>query len=106
MKIFGGGFGMRWIIALVFGLALSGCMTPEQQQEMNISTCEGYGFKPGTNDFARCMQNENLAAQERAAAAADAFAQGFNAGWTPPRQTTSTTTQCRQWGNNVRCRTY
>lgn len=53
-------------IACVIGvsLMLSACMSPEEHQAMLQQKCSGYGFTPGTNAYAECMQRQdNLEAQ-------------------------------------------
>jgi len=42
-------------------LALASCVTPEELRRQDEATCAGYGFHPGTNDFATCLQKESLA---------------------------------------------
>lgn len=44
-------------IILIAGLVtmLSGCLSPQQIRQQQAQTCAGYGFKPGTNQFAQCM---------------------------------------------------
>jgi hypothetical protein len=51
-------------IALVLGAilaALGACVSAEEIRAQDMATCAGYGFHPGTPDFAGCMQRENLA---------------------------------------------
>ncbi|WP_455871809.1 hypothetical protein [Serratia proteamaculans] len=36
---------------------LSGCVSPAEQVSMDRSQCTGFGFTPGTDAFAQCMQN-------------------------------------------------
>jgi hypothetical protein len=58
---------VRRLVALAsaFGLLAlqAGCMTPEQIRQHDEATCAGYGFKPGTDAFAGCLQREVLARQ-------------------------------------------
>ncbi len=44
-------------IILIAGLVtmLSGCLSPQQIRQQQAQTCAGYGFKPGTNQFAQCL---------------------------------------------------
>ena len=51
----------RALIALVALAGLAGCTTPEQFRQDDEAQCRGYGFKPGTTDFATCLQRESLA---------------------------------------------
>jgi hypothetical protein len=56
---------LRRILAFVlaiFALALAAsCVSPEELRHEDEAACAGYGFKPGTNDFANCLQRESLA---------------------------------------------
>ena len=47
--------------ALIAVLLLGGCATPQELRQGDEAQCQGYGFKPGTNDFALCLQRESLA---------------------------------------------
>jgi membrane-bound lytic murein transglycosylase len=70
----------KYVLALMFVIGsslLTGCLSPEQirannlraqqqaqaerQMQMNAisNQCDGYGFKKGTPDFARCVQQES-----------------------------------------------
>ncbi len=40
---------------------LDGCVSPEELRRQDEATCAGYGFRPGTNEFAACLQRESLA---------------------------------------------
>ena len=40
---------------------LGGCVSPEELRRQDEATCTGYGFHPGTNEFALCLQRESLA---------------------------------------------
>ena len=42
-------------------LALGACVSPEEVRRRDEAQCLSYGFKPGTTDFANCLQRENLA---------------------------------------------
>ena len=48
-------------LAALVTLALTGCGTPEDLRRMDEARCQGYGFTPGTPDFAACLQRESLA---------------------------------------------
>ncbi len=41
--------------------ALAGCISPEDLRRADEAQCTGYGFQPGTPDFAACLQRESLA---------------------------------------------
>jgi hypothetical protein len=56
---------MKWMatVALV-ALGLSGllaCASPAELRARDEAACTSYGFQPGTLDFDRCLQQENLA---------------------------------------------
>ncbi len=42
-------------------LGVAGCVTPEEMRQVDMAQCQGYGFAPGTPDFAACLQRESLA---------------------------------------------
>jgi hypothetical protein len=46
---------------------LTGC-NAEEQKKIDMQACSGYGFKPGTNEYAACMMQtaQNRAAQQAA----------------------------------------
>lgn len=44
----------------VLALAVS-CVSPEELRREDEATCTGYGFHPGTDAFAACLQRESLA---------------------------------------------
>jgi hypothetical protein len=46
------------IAALV---TLAGCVSEAELRQQDEAQCAGYGFKPGTDAFASCLQQENLA---------------------------------------------
>lgn len=94
---------MRLIIALVPVLVLVGCMTQEEAQNRNSASCVDYGFKPGTTEFAQCMQNEAMLQEERRQRTAAALR---SLSMPPEPINRPTITNCRQWGNNMRCTTY
>jgi len=58
MARWGLGFGLA-----ICALALASCVSPEELHRQDEATCTGYGFHPGTDAFANCMQRENLARQ-------------------------------------------
>jgi len=53
-------------------VALSGCMSAEQQAAEDRQTCSGYGYAQGSTEFANCMM---ISDQRRKKAAADWQAQ-------------------------------
>lgn len=40
---------------------LSGCASPQELRARDEAACSSYGFRPGTPDFAACLQREYLA---------------------------------------------
>jgi hypothetical protein len=95
---------MRLIITLVPVLALAGCMTQEEAQNRNSASCVGYGFRPGTTEFAQCMQNEAILQEERKQRTAAALRSLS----TPPapasRVPQSTKYLCTTYSWGTRCR--
>jgi len=55
-----GGLGMLAVI-------LAGCNS-EEQKKLDMQACSGYGFKPGSTEYANCMMqtDQNRAAQQAA----------------------------------------
>jgi hypothetical protein len=49
------------LAALLVLAGLAGCTTPEELRQYDAAQCRGYGFTPGTTDFAACLQRESLA---------------------------------------------
>jgi len=48
-------------IAALVACGMTGCAAPQDPHQANQQQCLGYGFQPSTNDFAQCMQRENIA---------------------------------------------
>jgi hypothetical protein len=46
---------------VVLALALASCISPEELRREDDATCTGFGFHPGTDAFAGCLQKESLA---------------------------------------------
>jgi hypothetical protein len=49
--------GFAWLVCTV---ALAGRVSPEELRREDEATCVGYGFHPGTDAFATCLQRESL----------------------------------------------
>jgi hypothetical protein len=49
------------IMLLALALTTSGCMTSEEVRADHRAACEAYGFKVGTDQFASCLLNLDLA---------------------------------------------
>ncbi len=63
---------MSRLLIVLCGLALSGCISPEQQAAMkaeidarNDATCRGYGARPGSDAYVNCRLtiDQNVAAE-------------------------------------------
>ncbi len=44
---------------------LGACATPEELRQADTAQCSGFGFTPGTDAFAGCMQNLATARQQK-----------------------------------------
>lgn len=42
-------------------LGLAACVSPEQQRAQDNSTCDGYGFARGSDGYANCLMQTNMA---------------------------------------------
>jgi hypothetical protein len=51
------------LLFALIALALAACASPEEQRQQDIAACQGYGFAPGTPDFAACLQRQQIARQ-------------------------------------------
>lgn len=45
----------RLLISTLLAMALAACTTAAEQKAADEKKCEGYGFKPNTDPFAKCM---------------------------------------------------
>jgi hypothetical protein len=54
---------------------LAGC-NPEEQKKLDMQACSGYGFQPGSNEFAACMMQ--TAQNRQAQQSADQRQQSYN----------------------------
>jgi hypothetical protein len=51
-----------WLVcAVALTLALASCVSPRNSAREDEVTCAGYGFHPGNDAFASCLQKESLA---------------------------------------------
>ncbi|MBE1162580.1 hypothetical protein [Dyella acidiphila] len=57
------------VLLLVFA-ATAGCETvsPQQQHAADQAKCAGYGYQPGTDQFAHCMMKVDTRREDRAVA--------------------------------------
>jgi hypothetical protein len=62
-------------VALICAV-LVGCNSPEEQHKLDVQTCSGYGFQPGSPELANCMMQ--TAQQRQADQAASARQQALN----------------------------
>ena len=47
--------GPRFLAAALIAFALAGCASSAEQKAEDEKTCAGYGNKPGTEEFSKCM---------------------------------------------------
>lgn len=55
---------MRKAVVLLFmilAVALSGCVSEAELEVQDIQKCKSFGFKPGTEAFAKCRQKLYIA---------------------------------------------
>lgn len=74
------------LVIMTLGM-LGACASPEELRQADTAQCSGFGFKPGTDAFAGCMQNLATTRQQKsdamftnAVAASVAQAAGIPAG--------------------------
>lgn len=51
----------KFALAPLSLLCLCACASPAELRARDEATCASYGFQPGSPDFGRCLQQENLA---------------------------------------------
>ena len=51
----------RIVFAALSVATLVGCVSPAELRKEDEAACMSFGFKPGTNEFASCLQRESLA---------------------------------------------
>jgi hypothetical protein len=52
---------LRWAVVAATLIGLAGCESAAEVRAQDAAQCSSYGFKPGTDAFASCLQRENLA---------------------------------------------
>ena len=52
---------LGFILAICAFAPAASCVSPEELRRQDEATCAGYGFHPGTDAFATCLQRESLA---------------------------------------------
>lgn len=81
-------------------LGVSACVTPEQQQQQSYQSCVGYGFEPGTDAMAQCMQTAEISRkQQQQAAYANLQAISQQYQYQPKTQNVT----CSQMGRYTNC---
>lgn len=72
----------RLLVAVGLLSALTGCMSTAEIRARDETRCHGYGFRPGTDAFAKCLQNIDLdrSADRRATLYGPGFGPGFGYG--------------------------
>ena len=48
-------FSLSLVIATIFLVTISGCMSTEELRNQDRTNCAGYGVRVGTTQFAQCM---------------------------------------------------
>lgn len=56
---------LRLAVLLAALAALTGCVSDAELRQQDAAQCTSYGFKPNTDAFATCLQQENLARRYR-----------------------------------------
>jgi hypothetical protein len=72
--------GAAWMICVA---ALASCVSPEELRREDEATCAGYGFHPGTDAFAICLQRESLARRALTAYPPPPYWGYWGRGWGP-----------------------
>jgi hypothetical protein len=88
---------IKYLAFCAFTLSIAGCETPEQTVQRLLpaaaASCQAFGFTPGSNSYASCLQQEVRRLEDREAAALEAFGSAFETA-TPA----STTCYTSGWG--------
>jgi hypothetical protein len=75
--------GFAWFV-LALMLPLVSCVSPDELRREDEAICTGYGFHPGTDAFASCLQKESLARRYWAAPPPYwGWGPWWDAGWGP-----------------------
>jgi hypothetical protein len=104
---------MKTLMIVAVAVLLAGCssMSPQGRAELaalDESTCTGYGFKRGTDNYAICMmrldQSRDSAARDRRSRSGDALIRMGNQLLNPPSITCTTTGTAFVYGHSTtRC---
>lgn len=52
---------LRIMLALATLASLASCVSPQELRAQDEAACASFGFKPGTDAYAGCLQQESLA---------------------------------------------
>lgn len=52
---------LRWAVVTAAAIGLAGCESAAEVRAQDAAQCSSYGFKPGTDAYANCLQQESLA---------------------------------------------
>lgn len=97
----------KTFLGLVAALALAGCQTttPEVRLSQQKASCEGYGFKAGSDAYASCMMQLDIAAQQedrdRRRAVGEAFSEMGRSMQSNRPVTCNTYGQARRFGSTA-----
>ena len=72
------------LLALALVLpALGGCVSPQERRAEDEAQCRSYGFRPGTDGFANCLQNRDLdrSAERRQLLTGPGYGYGYGGGF-------------------------
>jgi hypothetical protein len=72
------------LVMCALALPLASCVSPEELRREDEATCAGYGFHPGTDAFASCLQMESLARRYWAAPPLPYWGWGWGPRWGGP----------------------
>ena len=76
--------GFAWFV-LALMLPLVSCVSPDELRREDEAICTGFGFHPGTDAFATCLQRESVARRYWASPPPPYWGWGYwrGAGWGP-----------------------
>ena len=74
---------LRLLFASALAAGLSGCMSAQEVRYHDENRCLGYGFKPGSDAFSKCLQHIDLdrSADRRATLYGPGVGPGFGVGF-------------------------
>lgn len=79
----GGMTPTRLAALLALAASLAGCTSIAERRTYDVARCQSYGFRPGTDAFAGCLQNIDLdrSADRREVFARPGFGYGYGVGF-------------------------